>query len=163
MQFALHTAHDMVAGLGGVDGLALAVDPGLDDFTRNGRTDADQEIRPLAVEADAVGVERLAEFGLHVDHVHASPQRRYFVGRPRALAAPSRKPRTIANSSGSSSRKASWPLSVTISANETRAPPALSACTMARESEVGNSQSEVNETTQKRVGVFLNALARTPS
>ena len=56
-------------------------------------------------------------------------------------AAPSRKPRTIANSSGSSSRKASWPLSVTISANETRAPAALSACTMARESEVGNSQS----------------------
>ena len=71
--------------------------------------------------------------------------------RPRALAAPSRKPRTIANSSGSSSRKASWPLSVTISANETRAPEALSACTMARDSGVGNSQSEVNDTTQKRV------------
>src|SRR5262249_28566400 len=84
-------------------------------------------------------------------------------GRPRALAAPSRKPRTMANSSGSSSRKASWPLSVTISANETRAPPAFSACTMARESEVGNSQSDVNETTQKRVGVFLKALASTPS
>src|SRR5205085_8608108 len=84
------------------------------------------------------------------------------VGRPRALAAPSRKPRTMANSSGSSSRKASWPLSVTISAKETRAPPALGACTIARESEVGNSQSEVNETTQKRVGVSLKALASTP-
>src|SRR4051812_1865780 len=83
-------------------------------------------------------------------------------GRPRAMAAPSRKPPTIANNSGSSSRKASWPLSVTISANDTRAPPALSACTMARESEVGNSQSEVKEITQKRVGVFLKALASTP-
>ena len=31
------------------------------------------------------------------------------------------KPRTMANSLGSSSRKASWPLSVTISAKETRA------------------------------------------
>src|SRR5713101_9618054 len=83
--------------------------------------------------------------------------------RPRVLPAPSRNPRTMANSSGSSSRNASWPLSVTISANETRAPPALSACTIARESEVGNSQSEVNEITQNRVGVFLKALATTPS
>src|SRR5215203_4022381 len=84
-------------------------------------------------------------------------------GKSRAFAAPSRKPRTIANNSGSSSRNASWPLSVTISAKETRAPPALSACTMARESAVGNSQSEVKEITQKRVGVSLNALASTPS
>src|SRR5262249_57752310 len=84
-------------------------------------------------------------------------------GRPRALAAPSRKPRTMANSSGSSSRNASWPLSVTISANETRAPPALRACTMARESEVGKSQSDVKEITQNRVGVSLKALARTLS
>ena len=50
---------------------------------------------------------------------------------PRAGRRP-RKPRTMANSSGSSSRNASWPLSVTISANDTRAAPALSACTMAR-------------------------------
>src|SRR5205085_4134690 len=85
------------------------------------------------------------------------------VGRPRALAAPSRKPRTMARSSGSSSRKASWPLSVTISAKETRALAALSACTMERDSTVGNSQSEVNEMTQNRVGVPLNALASTPS
>ena len=69
----------------------------------------------------------------------------------------------MANSSGSSSRKASWPLSVVISANETRAPAALSACTIARDSEVGNSQSLVKEITQKRVGVPLKALASTPS
>src|SRR5262249_12060172 len=94
-------------------------------------------------------------------HSRASAQPRPL--SPRALAAPSRKPRTMANSSGSSSRKASWPLSVTISANDTRAPPALSACTIARESEVGNSQSEVNEMTQKRVGVSLKALASAPS
>src|SRR5882724_3695519 len=82
---------------------------------------------------------------------------------PRAFSAPSRKPRTIANSSGSSNRKASCPLSVTISANDTRARPALRACTIARESDVGNNQSEVKEMTQKRVGVSLNALASTPS
>ena len=45
---------------------------------------------------------------------------------------------------------------------DTRAPPALSAWTMARESEVGNSQSDVNETTQKRVGVPLKARATEP-
>src|SRR5262249_62338994 len=83
--------------------------------------------------------------------------------RPRALLAPSRKPRTMANISGSSSRKASWPLSVTISANDTRAPAAFSACTMARDSEVGNSQSLVKEITQNRVGVPVKALASTPS
>src|SRR5262249_53715124 len=48
-------------------------------------------------------------------------------GRPRALPAESRKPRTMANNSGSSSRNASWPLSVVISANDTRALAALSA------------------------------------
>src|SRR5204862_3213676 len=82
---------------------------------------------------------------------------------PRVLPAELRKPRTIVRNSGSSSRKASWPLSVTISANDTRAELALSACTIARESEVGNSQSLVNEITQKRVGVPLKALASTPS
>ena len=69
----------------------------------------------------------------------------------------------MANSSGSSSRKASWPLSVVISANETRAPAALSACTVARNSGVGNSQSLVKEMTQNRVGAPRNALAATPS
>ena len=33
---------------------------------------------------------------------------------------------------------------------------------MARDSDVGNSQSEVNETTQKRVGAPLKAFASTP-
>ena len=46
---------------------------------------------------------------------------------PRNLPAPSRNPRTMANSSGSSSRKASWPLSVSVSAKETGTPAALSA------------------------------------
>ena len=55
------------------------------------------------------------------------------------------------------------PLSVVISAKDTRAPEALSACTMARDSAVGNSQSLVNEITQNRVGVPRNALAATPS
>src|SRR5262249_12553171 len=64
------------------------------------------------------------------EHGHARPL------RPRAFPAASRKPRTMANSSGSSSRKASWPLSVVISANDTRAPAALSACTIARDSDV---------------------------
>src|SRR5215471_14071869 len=81
---------------------------------------------------------------------------------PRAAAAESRNPVTIWNNSGSSSRKASCPLSVAISAKETRAPAALRAWTMARDSGVGNSQSLVNEITQKRVGVALKALASTP-
>ena len=55
------------------------------------------------------------------------------------------------------------PYAADISANDTRALPALSACTMARDSEVGNSQSLVNEITQKRVGVPLNAFATIPS
>ena len=65
--------------------------------------------------------------------------------------------------SGTSSRKASCPLSVSISANDTRALPALSACTMARDYDVGNSQSLVNDTTQKRVRVPRQASASTPS
>jgi len=43
------------------------------------------------------------------------------------------------------------------------APAALRAWTIARESEVGNSQSLVNEITQNRVAVALKALASTPS
>src|ERR1700753_2700002 len=70
---------------------------------------------------------------------------------PRAVPHDSRNARTMSKNSGSSSRKASWPLSVSISAHETRPPPALSACPMARDSEGGNSQSDVNDTTQNRV------------
>ena len=42
------------------------------------------------------------------------------------------------------------------------APPAFSARTVARESLVGNSQSEVNETTQNRVREPLKAFASDP-
>src|SRR5262249_17726384 len=70
---------------------------------------------------------------------------------PRARAALSRKPVTVANISGSLSRKASWPLSVSISTKLTLAAAAFSAWTTVRLSEVGKSQSEVKDTTQKRV------------
>src|SRR3954465_4901068 len=82
--------------------------------------------------------------------------------RPRATPAECRNAREISKNSGTSSRNASWPLSVSISANDTRALEAFSACTMARASEVGNSQSEVNDTTQNRVLVSRNASASTP-
>src|SRR5271168_2220768 len=81
---------------------------------------------------------------------------------PRALPADSRKAREMSKNSGTSSRKASCPRSVSISANDTRAPEALSACTSARDSEVGNSQSLVKETTQKRVWTPRKARASTP-
>ena len=68
----------------------------------------------------------------------------------------------MSRNSGTSSRKASWPRSVSISANDTRALDAFSACTSARDSEVGNSQSLVKETTQKRVSIPANAFASTP-
>ena len=67
-----------------------------------------------------------------------------------------------ANSSGSSSRKASWPRSVSISTKETEAPAAFSACTISRLSAVGNSQSLVKETRQKRVWLPRNASASRP-
>ncbi len=57
---------------------------------------------------------------------------------------------------------ASCPRSVSISAKLTRALDALSACTSARDSDVGNSQSLVNEMMQNRVLVALKALASTP-
>src|SRR6266851_409568 len=57
--------------------------------------------------------------------------------RPRWRAQPSRKPRKVAKNSGSSSRNASWPLSVSISTKLTLAATALSAWTMARFSAVG--------------------------
>ena len=69
----------------------------------------------------------------------------------------------MSKNSGTSSRKASWPRSVSISANDTRALEAFSACTSARDSAVGNSQSLVNDTTQNRVWMPRNARASTPS
>src|SRR5579863_7531627 len=90
---------------------------------------------------------------------HASPP----TESPRAFAADCRKAREMSKNSGTSSRKASWPRSVSISAKLTRALEALSACTSARDSEVGNNQSLVKETTQKRVWIPRNARASTPS
>jgi hypothetical protein len=81
---------------------------------------------------------------------------------PRTRAAASMKPAAAANISGSSSRNASWPLSLSTSTKATEAAAAFRAWTMARESEVGNSQSEVNEITQKRVVDPLKALASEP-
>ncbi len=81
---------------------------------------------------------------------------------PLARAAASMKPFVVSMSSGTSSRKASCPRSVSISTKETEAPPAFSARTVARESLVGNSQSEVNETTQNRVREPLKAFASEP-
>src|SRR5690606_20874755 len=81
-------------------------------------------------------------------------------GIPRTRAALVRKPRTVRNNSGSSSRNASWPRSLSISTKETFAAAALSARTTALFSAVGNSQSEVKETTQNRVGECRNALAK---
>ena len=80
---------------------------------------------------------------------------------PRALAAASRKPRVVAMKSGSSSRNASWPLSVSISTKETGKLAAFSAWTIVRASDVGYSQSEVKETTQIRVFAPTKARART--
>src|SRR6266478_6507967 len=86
-----------------------------------------------------------------------------FLVRPRAVPADCRNAREISKNSGTSSRNASWPRSVSISANDTRALEALSACTSARDSEVGNSQSLVNDTTQNRVWMPRKACASTPS
>ena len=58
-------------------------------------------------------------------------------------------PQTRQNS-GSSSRKASWPLSDSISAKLTLAATELRACTIFRLSVVGYSQSVVKEITQNR-------------
>src|SRR4029077_19655517 len=70
---------------------------------------------------------------------------------PRLCATELRKPRAVANSSGSSSRKESCPLSVTISTKLTVAPAALSACAMRLFSGVGNSQSLVKDAMQNFV------------
>src|SRR4029077_10960312 len=81
---------------------------------------------------------------------------------PRTVPAPLRKPAKVRNISGSSSRKASWPLSLSTSTKETLAAAAFSAWTISRLSRVGNSQSLVKDIRQNRVGVPLKALASTP-
>ncbi len=67
-----------------------------------------------------------------VARVHAHP-----ACNPRCWAQPSRKPRSVAWNSGSSKRKASWPLSVSTSTKLTLAAAAFSACTISRLSGVG--------------------------
>src|SRR4029077_18072899 len=81
---------------------------------------------------------------------------------PRRSAEPDRKPRRVVSNSGSSSRKASWPLSVSISTKLPFAATALSSWTTARLSRVGNSQSLVKENRQNLTGVPRKALASTP-
>src|SRR5215831_18419763 len=81
---------------------------------------------------------------------------------PRCDATAFRKPRTVANISGSSSRKESWPRSVLISTKLTFAAAAFSAWATRLFSTVGNSQSLVNEMMQKRVLVPRKASASTP-
>src|SRR5260370_24974281 len=82
--------------------------------------------------------------------------------KPRCSAQPVRKPPSVAKNSFSSSRKASWPLSVAISTKLTFAAAALRAWTMARFSAVGYSQSLVKDMTQKRVLGSRKAFARIP-
>src|SRR6185437_14524680 len=95
----------------------------------------------------------------HVD-VHGSHP--FGSAMPRFSAAAARKPRMVSNNSGWCNRKESWPLSVLISTKLTLAATAFSACTISRLSSVGNSQSEVKDTRQKRVLVPRKALASTP-
>src|SRR5271170_6833144 len=125
----------------------------------------DQEPQQIAVAAADVEYARTGrdEFG-HAQKIDARRGKGPGKGQamPLARAAASMKPRVVSSRSGTSSRKASCPRSVSISTNETEAPPALRARTIARESLVGKSQSEVKETTQKRVRESLNALASDP-
>src|SRR5581483_6760861 len=126
------------------------------------------DIENAAVGLDHVGDQLQIDADPALGHARAPAQAgiERGVGRahrkPRCSAQPSRKPRITAKNSGSSSRKASWPLSLSISTKLTLAAQALSACTMARLSEVGNSQSLVKETTQNRVFVPLNAFESSP-
>ena len=84
--------------------------------------------------------------------------------RRRPLPPPpkSRNSRTAANSSGSWSRKASWPLLLSISRNCTGAPAASSASAIRLFSAVGNSQSLVKDTTRNRAFAVAKAAARSP-
>src|SRR4051812_13537351 len=125
---------------------------------------APQQLKQFAVAAADVEHARAGgdEAGHHLQVDTGCSVDAHSSANPLARAAERRKPRIAPNSSGSSSRKASWPRSVSISTKETDAPAALSACTIERFSSVGNSQSLVKETTQKRVVVLVNASARVP-
>src|SRR5665213_3773265 len=79
--------------------------------------------------------------------------------RPRCWAQPSRKPRKVAKNSGSSSRNASCPLSVSTSTKLTLAAIALSAWTIARLSLVGYSQTIMKQMTQNSLREPQTAMA----
>src|SRR6185312_14790422 len=100
-----------------------------------------------------VGFDHLGDGGKIGTQAHAMPF---------AFAAAFRKPRTVCSISGSSSRKASWPLSLSISTKLTFAAVALSAWAMRLFSGVGNSQSLVKEIRQNRALVLRKASASTP-
>src|SRR3569623_349927 len=73
-----------------------------------------------------------------------------------------RKPRTVANISGSSSRKASWPLSLLISTKLTCAVTAFRAWAMRLFSTGGNSQSLEKEMMAKRAAFRRNTSVSWP-
>ena len=152
----------VVEGIVGVVG-EIAVGVALD----HGEPARHAGIDPLALDLDAAPIHSLgvgqelqqrAVAAPHVEHARAlrhhlgdqevvgaidelgggcqhQPSRAGFRSRRRAAAL--RKPRMVANSSGSSSRKASWPLSDSISTKLTLAATAFSACTISRLSRVG--------------------------
>src|ERR1700734_1252419 len=81
---------------------------------------------------------------------------------PLARAAASMKPFVVSMSSGTSSRKASCPRSVSISTKETEAPPAFGARGGAGESLGEKSRWGVRETTKNRPRDPLKAFASAP-
>src|SRR5215510_13129663 len=150
----------------GVDAFAAHLDAAAIDVLGVGEQLQERAVAAADVEHARAGLDHFRDQQM-VDPVGAGlagGEHQLFLAanaRPRLAAAAVRKPRMVANSSGSSSRKASWPLSDSISTKLTLAATALSACTISRLSRVGYSQSLVNETTQKRVLVPLKALAST--
>ena len=83
-----------------------------------------------AVNLAARAIRTISGFSAHADESELLD----WVG---AFATAPMKPRMVAKNSGSSSRNASWPLSVSISTKLTLAATALSACTISLDSRVG--------------------------
>src|SRR5207253_10941690 len=116
---------------------------------------------PLAAElAGAVAPDRQTRFDCIASQPGACIPNCHHHDRvsPRCSAQPVKKPRRVPNSSGSCSKKASCPLSVSISTKLTLAATAFSAWTSCRLSDVGNNQSLVKEITQNRERVPSKAL-----
>ena len=108
-----------------------------------------RQLQPLAVDILLAGqqLQQLPAAAADVEHARAGPHEAQDLAevvaqgsahaRPRFSALESRKPRRAESRAGSSSRKASWPLSLSISTKLARAPAAFSARTMCRLSVVG--------------------------